>query len=228
LGVGVVVSVLGCSGPPLADSGGGAESESDTQSELETETGTEAEAELGDETGGPEEEGPCVAYCRAEELCDPDPHYDYERCLEVCAKELVAAETVDGCPLALDSFYECIGELSCEQFGELWDDEDGPCYQKALVFDELCYEALTCELIGGADDPGSFCLYQYDCYGSGKHRVDCTAETGCICSIDDVEVGSCPSLYPALCEPADWQDPTQANAAIIERLEDCCGWELEF
>ena len=96
-----------------------------------------------------------------------------------------------------------------------------------MAFDELCYEALTCELIGGGDELGSYCTYQFDCYGSGKHRVECI-DGGCVCLLDGVEVGSCDSLYPALCEPFDPTDPNQANATIVARLNECCGWMLEF
>jgi len=224
LGVGVVVvSMLGCSGPPLVDAG------AETESESESGDAAPSEAELSDESGESGEiEDECVTFCQVVDQCDPDPYYSHEQCLEDCADEFAAADAAEGCPQALSDFYACIGDLTCAQFDVLFDDENGPCYEHAVVFDELCSEALNCELIGGYDELGSWCTYEFDCYGSGKHRVECTAETGCTCSIDEVEVGSCDTLYPALCEPFDPTDPNHANGTIIERMNDCCDWALEI
>jgi hypothetical protein len=220
LGVGVVVaSMLGCSGPPQADAGAETESGDAAQSEAELGDGTGETGEIQDE---------CLAFCQVETQCYPDPYFSYEDCLETCADEFAAADAAEGCPQALSDFYACVGDLSCAQRDVLWDDENGPCYENAVAFDELCSEALNCELFGGGAELGSYCTYQFDCYGSGKHRVECTAETGCTCSIDQVEVGSCDSLYPALCEPFDGTNPDQANSTIIERMNDCCGWALEI
>jgi hypothetical protein len=252
LGVGVVVvSVLGCSSsPPLETETSGetgsntdaSETGHDTTGHRETGDTTTGHRDTGDTTTGHSETGqsettgdttgegddPCPALCQVQDECAPDPFFTYADCLAVCAMELEVAAGAPACPPALTELYTCVGGLTCEQFDVLWDDPEGPCFDGAVAFDEHCAEALTCELGGGGDEQGSYCSYQFDCYGSGLHRVECSAGTGCTCLVEGVEVGSCDELYPALCEPIDPVDPNQANMQILGYMNECCGWTLEI
>jgi hypothetical protein len=176
----VIVGVLGCSGPPPETDEGG---ESETAND-ESETANDESETANDESGTDGEADLCPTFCQVQDECDPDPYYTYADCLDTCATEFEVAEGTNECLPALTEFYACVAELSCEQFDVLFDDPAGPCYAAAVAFDESCSEVLSCELGGGGDEQGSYCTYQFDCYGSGLHRVECFAETGCTCLVD--------------------------------------------
>jgi hypothetical protein len=224
LGVSAVV-VLGCTAPTL-ETDAGDESETDESETVETETDETDESETETETSSGDD--PCPTLCMVQDECAPDPYYSYADCLDTCADEFEVAIGTPACLPALTEFYACVGGLTCEQFDVLFDDESGPCFPAAVEFEEQCGEALSCELSGGGDEQGSYCSYQFDCYGSGLHRVECSAETGCTCLLEGVEVGSCDALYPALCEPLDPVDPNQTNMQILGHMNECCGWALEI
>ncbi|MFV8753022.1 hypothetical protein ACNOYE_20945 [Nannocystaceae bacterium ST9] len=233
LGVGLVASVLGCAVDPEPPIDASDESETSGESEqgsdgetTDVDTSSDDASEVGDSTDGDtttgEPEDPCVGYCQLEQQCDPE--FDYAACLGWCGDEVAAAEGT-ACEPALSEFHACLSGLSCGEFNAIFDDPEGPCFDAVVAFDDLCGELLTCELSGGGDIEGSFCSYQYECHASALHRVECDAE-GCVCLIDGVEVGSCDQLYPEICEELD-PDPDTAVMVTVERMNECCGWQLE-
>jgi hypothetical protein len=216
--LGASLLTIACTSSPSLDDDLGSESEESEESESETD-GTETETNP---------DATCQEFCTVQNQCDPDRWYTFEDCLDTCADEFEAAAATDECLPVLDEFYTCVAELTCEQFDVLFDDPENPCWDEVLAFDEICADALSCELSGGGDEQGSYCTYQYECYASGLHRVECYEDTGCTCLLKGVEVGSCDALYPSLCEPLMPENPNEANTQILDRMNECCGWALEI
>ncbi|HLT36110.1 MAG TPA: hypothetical protein VK034_07485 [Enhygromyxa sp.] len=227
---------IGCVGAPSGPSGGDGDGDGDEETEDDDEEDEEDEEtddddetnddetnddETDAETG--EDADPCEAFCEIYLECWPDPGYPMAECLVDCAEELEISSNYEGCAESLGELFLCFGGLTCEQF-EMPGDRSYPCAEQEAAVDVACADA-ECGVGGGGDEQGTYCSYQYSCYTSGLHRVECTQEGSCTCLIDDVEVGSCDQLYPALCEPFAFEE---GETVIIERLNQCCGWELEY
>jgi hypothetical protein len=225
----VLTGSIGCSGLELGDEAGESETTSDASTgsgESTAGTDTTDTPDTADTTTSVEDT--CLAACELQDQCAPDPFYGVADCVSDCTHEFEAAPLAEGCPAALSEFYTCVGGLTCAELDQIFETENNPCYDEVLAYDELCSEVVSCDLGGGGDDQGSYCSYQYDCYGGGLHRVECNAEAGCTCLLEGVEVGSCDQLYPALCEPLSGSNPNELNMQIVDRMQDCCGWVLEL
>lgn len=195
-----------------------------TDGDPPSETTTGAETTGAGTTGDDGARAACQSWCAVEQDCDPRPGWSYEECASYCEDEIAASEMIIGCVPAAETFYGCMGSLSCEEY-EQWlmsMSPPFPCSDEQIAWEQIC-EGLECGLFSGIAEDASFCEYHYECFDSGEHVVDCDP-SGCTCSIDAEIVGECDELYPALCEPL----VEDVNETIVDRMNGCCGWALEI
>lgn len=184
-----------------------------------------SDTDASETTTGEGTADPCPALCTVVDQCNPEA--DYDECLGFCHDEFEQLVEFPECAPSIASLYSCVGELSCEEY-DAWRESTTPPFPCSAEQEQVkvaCEGVLACDLNAGLDEAGNYCLYQLDCQYESVYRVDCSVEEGCSCSVDGRVVGECDELFPGICEEFD---PQTGEATILERMNECCGWSLEF
>ncbi len=195
----------------------------DESSESVGETSEET-SEPGDSTdstdestdGGTEETGEpdpdtveaCMAGCAVFAQCGGQ----LPGCVEECVGEVSGLDAE--CILAANEFFNCIGELTCEEFQQLEEGEPEPypCQEEETIYSECAGGGDCLATIGQGENPGE-CSVSIECPDEPEYAAECNGDT-CICLMDGVEVGSCENAQSVCDEPGS------------EALVACCGFPL--
>ena len=128
-------------------------------------------------------------------------------CASACNAELESHQPA--CAAATESYFACLGNLTCEQLVADTNGEPNPCTPAEEMTNVVCDDD-GCSAIGVSG--GETCRWSVDCPNEPELRMECDAET-CTCTAGGEPTGNCPA--ESICEGQDL-------AALEAKFAACC------